>query len=65
MQKNLVGLNVGTPYPLEKMQQLDIPVINIGPVGKDAQKMGERLYLPYFKDVLPGLLLDFIEEMQR
>ncbi|MCY1712958.1 M20/M25/M40 family metallo-hydrolase [Caproiciproducens galactitolivorans] len=65
LQKNLVGLNVGTPYPLEKMQQLDIPVINIGPVGKDAHKMGERLYLPYFKDVLPGLLLDFIEEMQR
>lgn len=64
LRKNLVGLNASTPYPLEKMQQLDIPVINIGPIGKDAHKMGERLYLPYFKDVLPGLLLDFIEKMQ-
>ncbi len=64
LQKNLVGLNASTPYNFEKMQQLDIPVINIGPIGKDAHKLGERLYLPYFKEVLPELLLDFIEEMQ-
>ena len=64
LQKNLVGLNAGTSYHFEEMQKLDIPVVNIGPIGKDAHKLGERLYLPYFKEVLPKLLLDFIEEMQ-
>ena len=64
LEKNLVGLNATTSYSFQEMQQLDIPVVNIGPIGKDAHKLGERLYLPYFKEVLPKLLLDFIEEMQ-
>jgi len=64
LEKNLVGLNATTSYSFQEMQQLDIPVVNIGPIGKDAHKLGERLYLPYFREVLPKLLLDFIEEMQ-
>lgn len=64
LEKNLVGLNASTSYSFKEMQKLDIPVVNIGPIGKDAHKLGERLYLPYYKEVLPKLLLDFIEEMQ-
>ncbi|MBW7572157.1 M20/M25/M40 family metallo-hydrolase [Caproiciproducens faecalis] len=64
LEKNLVGLNAGASYNFEEMQKLDIPVVNIGAIGKDAHKMHERLYLPYFKEVLPQLLLDFIEELQ-
>nr|WP_319488749.1 M20/M25/M40 family metallo-hydrolase [uncultured Caproiciproducens sp.] len=65
LKKNLVGLNAGTPYNFEEMQKLDIPVVNIGAIGKDAHKLGERLFLPYFKEVLPKLLMDFINEMQK
>lgn len=65
LKSNMVGVRIGTAYNFEKMQQLDIPVVNIGPIGKDAHKISERLYLPYFKEKLPQLLLDFIYDMQK
>ncbi len=39
----------GTKYslPLEEMQKLNLPVVNIGPFGKDAHKFTERLEKDY------------------
>lgn len=65
LEKNLMGLNATTSYSFGDMKSLDIPVVNIGAIGKDAHKLGERLYLPYYREVLPDLLLDFIEELQK
>ena len=36
----------------------NIPIINIGPWGRDYHTRLERLYTPYAFDILPGLLLD-------
>ena len=47
--------------PLDDLCRLDIPGINIGPIGKDAHKDTERLYLPYSLDVLPGVLAAALE----
>ncbi|MEI3613428.1 hypothetical protein [Pseudogracilibacillus sp. SO30301A] len=49
--------------PFEEMQTLQAPVINIGPFGKDAHKLSERihknsafLYTPYvLKEVISSL----------
>ncbi|MCL6445068.1 MAG: M20/M25/M40 family metallo-hydrolase [Alicyclobacillus sp.] len=46
----------GYSLPLDALAQLEIPVLNLGPFGKDAHKWTERLDLTYTFDVLPDLL---------
>ncbi|MGM9988021.1 MAG: M20/M25/M40 family metallo-hydrolase [Bacillaceae bacterium] len=58
---NLIGWKTVYNYPFEITKNLKIPVLNIGPIGKDAHKKTERLYLPYAMDVLPFLLKDTID----
>jgi arginine utilization protein RocB len=53
---NLPGWGQNYIIPLEDLSALDIPVANIGPVGRDAHKASERLYLPYALRELPSLL---------
>lgn len=61
IKNNLVGYNVEIKTPFNYMKSLDVPVINIGPVGKDAHKMTERVYLPYTFNILPLKIKKFIE----
>jgi arginine utilization protein RocB len=42
--------------PLEAIQRLNLPVVNIGPFGKDAHKFTERLLAEYAFAVVPELL---------
>lgn len=42
--------------PLEEIQALDIPTINLGPFGKDAHKRTERLEISFSVETLPHLL---------
>ncbi|PLT32968.1 M20/M25/M40 family metallo-hydrolase [Bacillus sp. V5-8f] len=42
--------------PLQEIQELDIPTINLGPYGKDAHKRTERLELSFFLETLPHLM---------
>lgn len=42
--------------PLKEIQRLNIPVLNIGPVGRDPHKWTERLHIPYSFDIFPELL---------
>ena len=46
--------------PLEEMQKLNLPVVNIGPFGKDAHKFTERIEIDYSYNVAPGLVRDTI-----
>ena len=46
----------GYQIPIEAMQKLNIPVLNIGPIGKDAHKWTERLDIDYAFEQLPKLL---------
>jgi arginine utilization protein RocB len=57
----------GTEYgiPLDDLCRLDIPGINIGPIGKDAHKDTERLNLPYSFGVLPPVLASALETLAR
>lgn len=50
----------GYELPLDILEQLNIPVVNFGPFGKDAHKWTERLEAKYSFEVLPDLLQEAI-----
>jgi arginine utilization protein RocB len=53
---NMPALNRKTFLPLEDMQKLSLPVVNIGPFGEDAHKFTESLLKKYSFEVAPDLL---------
>ncbi len=55
-ENNLPGWGHIYSIPMQEMQSLGMPVINLGPSGEDAHKKNERLNLHYSLDILPDLL---------
>jgi arginine utilization protein RocB len=53
---NMPGWNEIYSLPIESMQKLNVPVVNIGPYGKDAHKFTERVNMPYSFEVMPKIL---------
>lgn len=51
--------------PFEEMQQLEAPVLNIGPFGKDAHKLTERLHKASAFEQTPYVLREIILNMCR
>lgn len=52
----------GYSLPIQTMQELGIPVCNLGPFGKDAHQWTERLDIDYATRILPVLSMDVIDE---
>lgn len=52
-------------FPSEDLVRLNIPVMNFGPVGKDAHKKTERLFLPFFLDRYPRLLQYLVDTLSK
>lgn len=52
----------GSKYnlPLEEMQKLNLPVVNIGPFGKDAHQYTERLEREYSFGVAPKIVYETV-----
>jgi len=46
----------GYTLPLQDLQRLDVPVFNLGPIGRDAHKWTERLDTKFAFETLPPLL---------
>ena len=57
---NTPGVGVTYDVPLEAMRQLDAPVLNVGPLGKDPHQRSERLHAPSSFEHLPALLADLV-----
>jgi len=53
----------GYTLDFEAMAQLDCPVVNIGPWGKDAHGLAERVHMPYSFEVVPQLIYETVGEM--
>lgn len=49
--------------PFEAMQQLSAPVMNIGPYGKDAHKMTERLHKKNAFEMMPAVLREVVQTL--
>jgi len=58
--ENLPGWGKLYCFPEKDLLKLDIPVLNLGPFGKDAHKNTERIHLPYSMEVYPRLLKEAV-----
>ena len=56
LKNNMPGYGINYELPLEEMQRLGLPVLNIGPFGKDAHKFTERIEKRYSFEVAPVLV---------
>ena len=65
LKDNMPGFGSKYSLPLEEMQELNLPVVNIGPFGKDAHKFTERLEEDYSFNVAPRLVCRTIEELLK
>ncbi|MFH1154044.1 MAG: M20/M25/M40 family metallo-hydrolase [Pseudomonadota bacterium] len=59
---NIPGWGQIYAIPFEAVQALDAPVANLGPMGRDAHKMTERLEKDYAFRILPDLMRFFIRQ---
>lgn len=50
-------------YDVEAIRALQVPVINIGPFGKDAHKQWERVELSYSMQIVPNLIYKVIQQL--
>lgn len=49
--------------PLEEIKKLNVPVVNLGPHGKDAHKFTERILVDYSYDILPRLIKKIVMDI--
>ena len=61
--ENMPGWGDIYSIPLEDMQKLGMPVVNLGPSGEAPHRKEERLYLSYSLDVFPELLKSMIAKI--
>jgi len=45
---------------LEKIAQIQVPAVNLGPWGKELHKRGERVFIEDFLDTIPTYLLKLL-----
>ena len=62
LRQNMPGYGEGKIYslPIEQMQELDLPVVDIGTVGKDAHKFTERIDTRFTFQYTPELVYQTI-----
>jgi len=63
LKANIPGWGTLYELPLESMKKLDMPIINLGPLGRDAHTWIERLERDYALEELPHLLRYFIKQL--
>lgn len=65
LTSNMPLYGKGYYMPIQEMMELNIPVLNVGPFGKDAHKWTERLHLPLSFSVFPDLLSYTIQSLLK
>nr|WP_312667976.1 M20/M25/M40 family metallo-hydrolase [Tissierella praeacuta] len=65
LKNNMPGFGTKYDLPLEDMQKLDLPVLDIGPFGKDAHKFTERIEKKYSFEVAPQLVYKTIMNLLK
>lgn len=62
---NMPLWNKGYHIPLEELEELKMPVLNIGPLGRDAHQWTERLDVQYSFEILPHFIYQAIKEAHK
>lgn len=65
LKDNMPGYGTKYNLPLEDMQKLDLPVLDIGAFGKDAHKFTERIEKRYSFEVAPVLVYKTIMNLLK
>lgn len=65
LKDNMPGFGTKYKLPLEDMQKLNLPVLDIGPFGKDAHKFTERIEKKYSFEVAPVLVYKTIMNLLK
>ena len=65
IKDNMPGFGKTYSLPLEDMQKLDLPVLDIGSFGKDAHKFTERIEKTYSFEVAPELVERTIKNLLK
>lgn len=65
LKENMPGFGTKYKLPLDAMQSLGLPVVDIGPFGKDSHKFTERLEKTYSFEVAPTLVSKTIDALLR
>ncbi|MCC5893882.1 MAG: M20/M25/M40 family metallo-hydrolase [Alkalibacterium sp.] len=65
LKENMPGFGTKYKLPLEAMQNLGLPVVDIGPFGKDSHKFTERLEKTYSFEVAPTLVSKTIHALLK
>jgi arginine utilization protein RocB len=60
LENNMPAYGSRYNLPIEEMQKLQLPVVNIGPFGKDAHQFTERIEKEYSFKVVPTILYETI-----
>ncbi len=62
LAENMPQWGVGYSLPFAEMARLNMPVINLGPWGRDAHKRTERVHIPYSFGTLPKIMEETIRK---
>ena len=65
LKNNMPGFGKTYKLPIEDMQKLDLPVLDIGSFGKDAHKFTERIEKKYSFEVAPELVERTIKNLLK
>ena len=65
LKENTPGWGVIYDLPFDLMEKLNMPIINLGPLGRGAHTWLERLERDYALGELPQLLRQFLRELAR
>ncbi|CAG9621516.1 M20/M25/M40 family metallo-hydrolase [Sutcliffiella rhizosphaerae] len=60
---NIPVYGVSYSLPFADMEALQMPVFNLGPVGKDPHQWTERLNVAFSFEILPPLLANFVKSL--
>jgi len=63
LTENMPGWGSKYSLPLAGIRKLDLPVVNIGPMGKDAHQYTERLHKEYAFTMVPFLLEKMVNKL--
>jgi arginine utilization protein RocB len=61
LTENMPAWQLTYHLPVQEIQSISMPVVNIGPYGKDAHKLSERISTDYSFDAMPLILRRTIE----
>lgn len=63
LTENMPAWQLTYHLPVQAIQAISMPVVNIGPYGKDAHKLSERVCVNYSFDAMPLILQRTMESL--